>query len=319
MHRMGWRLSKRLARFPIVTRAIVPFERAGVRLTYQVHDKWLANRESRQLFVAGPPVLDEVQQRIATGLRKDGVAVISFDELVRDPALWQQMLDDTDRFVASADRVASGGGEERAHLRKKHLVRRHPLEVELPLDDACLTLGVSSRLLDIVNSYLGMFAKCLYVDQWYTVPGGPEAERVSSQRWHRDYTDRQLVKVFIYLRDVDRGAGPFEFVLGSAQSGPYSQLWPWRPLGDTYPPQDEFERCIPASAIATYEGPAGTVIFCNTSGFHRGGFATERPRVMTVYNYASPASLNALARRNFHLPPGTRLDHLPRAARFALS
>src|SRR5262249_2480153 len=147
MHRMGWRLSKRLARFPLVTRAIVPFERAGVRLTYQVHDRWLANRESRQLFVAGPPTLDDVQQRIAASLRNDGVAVISFDELVRDPALWRQMLNDADRFVASAERLVSGGAEERAHLRKKHLVRRHPLDVELPLDDACLKLAVSSRLL----------------------------------------------------------------------------------------------------------------------------------------------------------------------------
>src|SRR5262245_44564805 len=319
MHRMGWRLSKRLARFPLVTRAIVPFERAGVRLTYQVHDRWLANRESRQLFVAGPPTLDDVQQRIAGGLRTDGVAVIPIDELVPDPALWRQMLDDGDRFVASAERTIGGTGEDRSHLKKKHLVRRHALDVELPLDDACLKLAVSSRLLDIVNSYLGMFAKCLYVDQWYTVPGGPEAERVSSQRWHRDYTDQQLVKVFIYLRDVDHGAGPFEFVLGSAQSGRYSQLWPWRPLGDTYPPPDGFERRIPPTAIATYEGPAGTVIFCNTSGFHRGGFATERPRVMTVYNYASPASLNALAKRNFRLAPATRLDRLPPAGRFALS
>jgi len=319
MHRMGWRLSKRLARFPLVTRAIVPFERAGVRLTYQVHDKWLANPQSRELFLAAPPPLDDVQQRLADDLREDGVAVVSFDELVRDPESWRRMRDEADRFVASAERVVTGGGEERAHLRKKHLVRRHPLDVELPLDDSCLRLAVSSRLLDVVNSYLGMFAKCLYVDQWYTVPGGPEAERVSSQRWHRDYTDQQLVKVFIYLRDVDRGAGPFEFVLGSAQSGRYGQLWPWRPLGDTYPPPGEFERRIPASAIATYEGPAGTVIFCNTSGFHRGGFATERPRVMTVYNYASPASLNALAKRNFRLRAGTRLDDLPPAARFALS
>ena len=260
-----------------------------------------------------------MQQRIAEGLRKDGVAVIPFGELVRDPESWQRIRDEADRFVASAERVVNGGGEERAHMRKKHLVRRHPLDVELPLDDSCLRLAVSSRLLDVVNSYLGMFAKCLYVDQWYTVPGGPEAERVSSQRWHRDYTDQQLVKVFIYMRDVDRGAGPFEFVPGSAQSGRYGQLWPWRPLGDTYPPPAEFERRIPASAIATYEGPAGTIIFCNTSGFHRGGFATDRPRVMTVYNYASPASLNALAKRNFQLPPGARLDDLPPAARFALS
>ncbi len=154
-------------------------------------------------------------------------------------------------------------------------------------------------MLDIVNSYLRMWSKLSYADQWYTPPRGSEADRLGSMRWHRDYNDQHLVKVFVYLVDVDEGTGPFEYVPGSARSGPYADDWPWEPAGETYPPGDEFDQRVPSSAMKTFTAPAGSMIFCNTSGFHRGGFATEKPRNIFVYNYVSPAALEALVDRNF--------------------
>ena len=92
------------------------------------------------------------------------------------------------------------------------------------------------RLLDVANAYLGMWSKLEYVDVWYTPParGG---ERVSSQRWHRDFNDRHLLKAFIYLVDVDEEAGPFEYVPRSAPGGELDHLWPWQPLGTTTRPR----------------------------------------------------------------------------------
>ena len=51
----------------------------------------------------------------------------------------------------------------------------------------------------------------------------PGSTRVSSQRWHRDYNDERLVKVFIYLTDVDEDTGPLEYVPGSTLGGEYAQ------------------------------------------------------------------------------------------------
>ena len=60
------------------------------------------------------------------------------------------------------------------------------------------------------------------------------------------------------------------------------------------------------------------MIFANTSGFHRGGFATEKPRDIWVYNYVSPAALVALVERNFDVgDSGTAT--LPEVERFALT
>ena len=59
------------------------------------------------------------------------------------------------------------------------------------------------------------------------------------------------------------------------------------------------------------------MVFCNTSGFHRGGFVTHRPRSLFVYNYVSPAALETLVDRNFDVAAAT--DGLPAVQKFALT
>ncbi len=68
----------------------------------------------------------------------------------------------------------------------------------------------------------------------------PEAiDRVASQRWHRDYNDKHLLKVFLYMSDVDEAAGPFEYVPGNMIGGAtgFADVFPWEIFGeDLYPP-----------------------------------------------------------------------------------
>ncbi len=97
--------------------------------------------------------------------------------------------------------------------------------VALGLDDPWFRAVSSHRLLDIANAYLEMWSKLEYVDVWYSVPQPAAAERISSQRWHRDYNDKHLLKVFLYLVDVDEDMGPFQYVAGSQPGGPYADAW----------------------------------------------------------------------------------------------
>src|SRR5437899_5275868 len=124
------------------------------------------------------------------------------------------------------------------------------------------------------------------------------AERQSSQRWHRDFNDRHLLKAFLYLVDVDDDSGPFEYVPRSAPGSELDHLWPWRPLGDNYPPEEELAAKVEDRAVS-FTAPRGTLIFCNTSGFHRGGFAVTKPHVLATFTYSSPASRGSLTQRNF--------------------
>ena len=111
--------------------------------------------------------------------------------------------------------------------------------------------------------------------------------------------------------------GPFQYVPGSQPGGPYADAWPWKPLGQNYPTEEELEALVPGSSIRAFTAPKGTLIFCNTAGFHRGGFSTTNPRVLATATYSSPASLASLTERSYRLP-GT-VEELDEPTRFAVT
>jgi len=315
MHRTRTRFAAR------VNRVASGLERKGVVATYEVHDRLLANRASRRRYAQAAPVLDDVQQGVLERLREEGYASLPLSELAPDTGVWQDLEADAARFVAETEAGLANereGGESALRRRagKEFLVRKYSWGVELGFDDPWVRLGTNPRLLDLANAYLEMWSKLEYVDVWYTPPAGAD-DRRSSQRWHRDFNDRHLLKAFIYLVDVDEETGPFEYVPRSAPGGELDRLWPWKPLGDNYPPEDEFAKQLDGRSV-TFTAPKGTIIFCNTSGFHRGGFATGKPRALATLTWDSPASLKALSERNYVFVPSNGVT-LSDTQRYALT
>jgi hypothetical protein len=320
MHRQRTQFSRRVNR--VLThradRVSKGLERRGIRATYRLHDTVLSNRKSRGLYEADRPQLDDAQRSILADVAKSGYATMPFTDLFSDELHWQELEAMRDRFVADTQAdLAKGGENVRVRAGKEFVVRLHSYGVPIGLDDPWFRAASSRRLLDVANAYLEMWSKLEYVDVWYSVPQPADAERVSSQRWHRDYNDQHLLKVFLYLVDVDEEMGPFQYVPGSQPGGPYADAWPWEPLGHNYPTEAELEALIPSSSIRAFTAPKGTLIFCNTAGFHRGGFSTTSPRVLATATYSSPASLASLTTRSYDFAgsPG----ELDGPTRFALS
>jgi hypothetical protein len=323
MHRQRTRLAARVpGRARPVAKAV---EKTGIVATYELHDRLLSNRGSRRLYADNPPDLTDVQRRIVDAVDREGYITVRFDELVSDAALRDAVLTQGAHFVAETERglleESENGASSDLRRRpgKEFLVRAHSFDgVRLGLDHAWLRASLSAHLLDVANAYLRMWSKLSYVDLWYTVPQPAEAERVASQLWHYDFDDRHLLKAFLYLDDVDRDTGPFEYVAGSQPGGPHHDVRPWRPMGYGRVPEEDVRRSVPDEAIRTFAAPRGTIIFCNTSGLHRGGFATARPRVLATATYCSPASLAALSQRNYDVDP-SQLSGLSREGRYAAS
>jgi hypothetical protein len=311
MHRTKTRFAAR------VNHVATALERRGVRATYTLHDRVLSNRRSRRSFAHHRPSLDAVQQRIVTGLESEGYCLVGFTELFPEE-VWQAVEDRGRRFAEETETALETNREAlRVRAGKEFVVRQHSYGVDLGPDDPWFALCASRRMLDIGNSYLGLWSKLEYVDLWYSVPQPEEADRISSQRWHRDFNDRRLMKAFLYLVDVDEGTGPFQYVPGSAPGGPYGDAWPWRPLGENYPPESELENRIGPDAARVFTGPKGTLLFCDTAGFHRGGFATAKPRVLATATYSSPASLASLSERSYRY--SGYAEELDAPTRFALT
>lgn len=311
MHRQKTKFSHR------VNRVATALERRGIRATYELHDRVLSNRKSRRLYAHNGSELDEVQRRIVSEVDAEGFSVVSFGDLVPD-TLWSEIEAQRDTFVAETEAdLAAGGQNVRVRQGKEFVVRLHSYGVELGLDDPWFRACASRRMLDIANAYLRMWSKLEYVDEWYSVPQPAAAERISSQRWHRDFNDKHLLKAFLHLVDVEEGMGPFQYVSGSQPGGPYADAWAWRPLGQNYPTEEELEQRIPAFAVRTFVGPKASLLFCNTCGFHRGGLSTTKPRVLATATYSSPASLASLTERSYRFAGS--LDELDAPTRFALT
>jgi len=302
-----------------------------MRLSYEAHHRLLANQASRRRLVARPPVLSDAQQRVLGELREHGIAFAHFDQLIGDSSLWQALRSDIDAFVRETEGDGSTRPEDpTAPRKKKHLISRSlkrekelesrgvsPPFPRLEATDPWVRLALAGPIVDTVNAYRGMCTKLYNMDQWYTVPVRSDQERVGAQAWHRDPEDLNVVKVFVYFSRVDDHAGPLEYIRGSTDGGRYGHLWPWSITHGVYPSQEELLSQIPESDVVSATGGPGTIIFCDTSGLHRGGFATRDPRILSVNTYLSPAAYIARrAPRRFRVePPGD----IPDAARFALT
>lgn len=319
MHRQTTKFSHRFSRvFTSRSNGVAKsLERRGIAATYRLHDRVLSNRKSRRLFSDESPALDDVQRKIVSDVDARGFSVVPFGDLFPESS-WREIESQRDRFVATTEADLAAGGE---HLRvregKEFVVRLHSYGVDLGRDDPWFGVCASRRMLDIANAYLRMWAKLEYIDVWYSVPQPAVATRISSQRWHRDYNDKHLLKAFLYLVDVDEDMGPFQYVPESQPGGRYADAWPWQPLGQNYPSEEELEQRVPPSDIRVFTAPKGTLIFCNTAGFHRGGFSTTNPRVLATVTYSSPASLASLTQRSYGFTDS--LDDLDAPTRFAIT
>jgi ectoine hydroxylase-related dioxygenase (phytanoyl-CoA dioxygenase family) len=110
-------------------------------------------------------------------------------------------------------------------------------------------------------------------------------EPTESQLWHRDPDDKKLLKIFAYLTDVSKDAGPFMYVPQSQNGGTYDDYFPQK---TPYAPR--ITRIFDESMPLHFEGitgKKGTVIFADTTGIHKGGFSTAKEREMLTFVYTS--------------------------------
>ena len=269
------------------------------------------------------PELDDVQQRVLRSLQEDGIALVPFRELF-DEDLWHEAVVDIEPFIRETEEAMRNVGD-RPTGKEEMFVRRFYEKSggggkkgrsTLSVRDPMLRIAASEPILGVVNSYTEQWRRLSYLDNWVTLPYPNSDERIETQRWHRDPEDPHVVKVFIYFSDVDEEAGPFEYVRGSSPGGLYGDLWPWSEA-KRYPPSDELEAAVAPEDRLALTGPAGTVIFCDTVGFHRGGFARTKPRILSVSVYLPPDKKKGKRRLDVNFEG--REEALPQQVRFALS
>ena len=234
------------------------------------------------MSVRAPTILDS--------LREEGIATVDVRDLLGEE-VWAEVQAEIAPWVEEQKAAMSSLAdkpENKDEFIVRRFMRRKP-PVPFTLDTPWLPIGLSDEVLGVVNAYRGVQTRLFYLDNWFTPPFAGADERIASQRWHRDPEEEHVVKVFLYLSDVTEDAGPFEYVKGSPPGNRHGHLWPWGE-GKVKPTDEEMAAAAPADDLVTMTCSAGTMVFCDTSGFHRGGFAKAKPRVLAIWSYVSPAA-----------------------------
>lgn len=237
--------------------------------------------------------LNPEAQRVLADLNRDGIAVTTAGELLGAGSVYEEMEAAVaaleERLAAELLDKRKNAGDTAAIGQKTflyHLLGKKPL-----LDEQTVfaRFALQDGILNIVNSYFGMFTRLREYNVWHTFASDAPARE--SQLWHRDREDRLILKVFVYLNDIDEGAGPFTYAPGTHQKGPI-QTTPesYNENGVRRTTNEQMARVVPADRWICATGPKSSIIFTDTHGYHKGGHATKSDRIMYTSMFTSPAS-----------------------------
>lgn len=261
------------------------YKEAMKRLYYTIRNNRIiylniVNSQQRKELKSFDIRINNTQKKVLNNLNSNGISVINFADLFDGGLLneMSQWIVDNEKNLTTK------------HKKKFLLSYFGTTDRELLLDmtNPFVQFYLSKEILEITSVYLGYIPQLFEVYVEKTIPVGLE-NPTYSQNWHRDPEEKRTLKVFIYLSDVTDDAGPFTYVMGSAPtgSGKYKNLFPQKLPHGSYPSEVDVSSKIGLTNLLTATGIKGSIIFCDTSGLHRGGYAKSQHRIMATGFYPS--------------------------------
>lgn len=259
--------------------------------------------------LSGKVKLDPVAATILNHLNSNGIAIAHINDLpggadafdLLEKAVENLLVESGEKFNDTSSAELDGPIGTKPF--NKEMLGS---EVAFDPNSIFAQFSLQESLLNIANAYFGMYVRLRYYNVWHTRASGAPARE--SQLWHFDREDNFILKVFLYLRDVDEGSGPFTYAPGTHRRGEH---WGRQPKyfleGNVHRSRDEdMDRVIPKEDWIIGTGVKGTIIFADTRGFHKGGDARKGDRLMYTCMYTSPASDS---RRLLKVPDFDHCEH----------
>ncbi len=237
------------------------------KVTWMAHSA--RHRVRRWQSRGGLPVLEAEDMRIVADLKAQGGCATSLDRLD---------VPDSGSLLVEGDRLMERMRALPTHAGKKSYVTSAPPEVIIDFPEI-IRWGLDERLLAIAENYMGMPVAYRGVLARLDFPDGQVEE---TRIWHLDQEDERIMKIIVYLGDVDEEGGPFEYI--PASTSPPLHL----AIGDKLRVADDaaLEAAVPADKWQAVVGPRGTVAFADTCYvLHRGRLPTRGVRKTLFYAY----------------------------------
>ncbi len=220
------------------------------------------------------------ESKIVQELEEDGVSITNLDDLA---------IPDSDRFFKAAQNISQ---ELKNNAQKPLNIGKHTLNInaeQIMRYPELFRWGADAKLLRIIENYLKLPVAYDGLSYYYSLPDGKEA---GPRKWHRDKEDWQMIKIGIYINDVNEDGGPFECVTPAANQLLYKNFKAKSVRRFKTALHDEIQQMLPEHMQdnwhKSFTGRAGTVIFVDTARYyHRGKPPTKFDRSAIFFGYCS--------------------------------
>lgn len=225
-------------------------------------------------------------QDVLATLREQGIVMADADRFLSEAGR-AALADATSGILATAnsDRVRGTiAGNEANEGKKDFLINLVKYAKGVPPDEPLLKVALDPQLLQIAAAYLEMWPTLFSIAAWLNYP--TDQPPAVSQLWHRDPEDLRVLKVFIYLSDVEEHSGPFSYIPRTQPFG--AAVEQAKRCGNSQRlSDDKVSKVFPPSAWKVCTGAAGSMILADTVGYHRGGKPTSGVRILATFTYTS--------------------------------
>ncbi len=143
-------------------------------------------------------------------------------------------------------------------------------------------IATDDRIISVVQDYYGVLPAITYVKLVRNFANN--IPQFNSQFWHIDTVACKMLKVFIYLNDVDDLTGPTCFVKSSHKEKIKRHMWK---SASTYGDltDDSVIKKFGKDSIIKNIGKKGSVFFVDTSGIHKALKPVKSDRSVLILNY----------------------------------
>lgn len=226
----------------------------------------------------------EEAARVADELRRNGIAITTGDRLGFDGRLVQELNHACLELSESSEALERGRTRENSgkdfffRLLGQRLIRTDCVDI-------FARVALDPVVLSIANDCLRCYSWLMRYNVWLNLP--VEGQPKASQLWHRDYGANgrweNLVKMFFMISDLGADNGAFSYVPGTHRGGWRGALKPRISVnqgGANRTSDGHMREVVSEAEWVTPIGGPGTIIFTDTSGFHKGGYVRTGRRLL---------------------------------------
>ncbi|MEL6603458.1 MAG: phytanoyl-CoA dioxygenase [Cyanobacteria bacterium J06614_10] len=234
----------------------------------------VAHRTELMKYFGKLPDLSQADKQLCEELKRTGIVMTSLEDLGISST--PQLMAATEEMIPRLQRTDIAGNlSSNMRSAASHCLYGDPVAIAQKFP-AIHLWGLQDRILDILENYYGAPMSCIGVNMRRDIADG---QQKGTKLWHIDGEDRKVMKIAVYLNDVDDEGGPFEYI--PLEDSPSYKDFPSSSIYD-----EDMEKVVPRSKWVPCTGAKGTVIFADNARLFHHGRTPLKDRYTIFYAYA---------------------------------